>query len=109
MVTGLAGISAPYLSQLENGHRGFNRRGLIEDLADALSCSVMDLTGQPYLPPDRASADAIAAMTGVSVALHDSTLDDVPDIPTRPVDDLVRAAAEHSRTPTMSSSPGSAG
>ncbi len=60
VVAGLAGISKPYLSQLENSRRGFNRRGLIEDLADALGCSVADLTGQPYLPPDRASAAAQA-------------------------------------------------
>ncbi|MGH3905099.1 MAG: helix-turn-helix domain-containing protein, partial [Pseudonocardiaceae bacterium] len=26
----LAGISKPYLSQLERGQRGFNRRGLLE-------------------------------------------------------------------------------
>jgi hypothetical protein len=30
---------------LERGLRGFNRRGLIEDLAEALGCSVADLTG----------------------------------------------------------------
>jgi transcriptional regulator with XRE-family HTH domain len=28
----LAGISKPYLSMLERGERGFNRRGLLEDL-----------------------------------------------------------------------------
>jgi hypothetical protein len=33
VVAGLAGISKPYLSQLEHGQRGFNRRGLLEDLA----------------------------------------------------------------------------
>ncbi|MGH3828379.1 MAG: helix-turn-helix domain-containing protein, partial [Pseudonocardiaceae bacterium] len=38
-VAGLAGISAPYLSLLERGLRGFNRRGLVADLADALGCS----------------------------------------------------------------------
>ena len=58
VVAGLAGISKPYLSVLERGQRGFNRRGLLEDLAAALGCSVVDLTGQPYLrrterPPTR--------------------------------------------------------
>ncbi|MGH3912573.1 MAG: helix-turn-helix domain-containing protein, partial [Pseudonocardiaceae bacterium] len=48
VAAGLAGISKPYLSMLERGERGFNRRGLIEDLAVAMSCSVADLTGQPY-------------------------------------------------------------
>jgi transcriptional regulator with XRE-family HTH domain len=39
-VAGFAGISTPYLSMLERGQRGFNRRGLVEDLATALGCSV---------------------------------------------------------------------
>jgi hypothetical protein len=56
---------------LERGQRGFNRRGLIEDLADALACSVVDLTGQPYLAPDRATAQGRAALPGISLALND--------------------------------------
>jgi transcriptional regulator with XRE-family HTH domain len=94
VVAGLAGLSTPYLSMLERGQRGFNRRGLLEDLATALGCSVVDLTGQPYLPPDRVTADALATLPAVSAALHDVTLDDVPDGPTRPVDDLARAASK---------------
>lgn len=39
VVAGLAGITKTYLSMLELGHRGFNRRGLVEDLANALGCS----------------------------------------------------------------------
>jgi hypothetical protein len=39
-VAGFTGISTPYLSMLERGQRGFNRRGLVEDLATALGCSV---------------------------------------------------------------------
>jgi transcriptional regulator with XRE-family HTH domain len=93
VVAGLAGISAPYLSMLERGLRGFNRRGLVHDLADALGCSVADLTGQPYLAPDRQSAEAAAAVTEISAALHDATLDDLPDIPARPVTELVKASA----------------
>ncbi|MGH3918639.1 MAG: helix-turn-helix domain-containing protein [Pseudonocardiaceae bacterium] len=58
VVAGLTGIGKQYLSMLELGQRGFNRRGLVEDLANALGCSVADLTGQPYLPPDRESARA---------------------------------------------------
>ncbi len=94
VVGGLAGITAQYLSMLERGLRGFNRRGLIEDLADALCCSVADLTGQPYHLPDRQSADVEAAVAGISTALHDTTLDDVPDVPVRPLHELVRAAAQ---------------
>lgn len=85
VAAGLAGISKQYLSALERGHRGFNRRGLLEDLATAVGCSVADLTGQPYLPPDRASADALATLPAISIALHECSLSDVPDVAARPV------------------------
>ncbi|MBV9011883.1 MAG: helix-turn-helix transcriptional regulator [Pseudonocardiales bacterium] len=65
VVAGLAKITKQYLSPLERGQRGFNRRGLIEDLANALGCSVADLTGQPYLPPDRTSADALTTLPSI--------------------------------------------
>jgi transcriptional regulator with XRE-family HTH domain len=92
VVAGLAGISKPYLSALERGQRGFHRRGLLDDLANALGCSVADLTGQPYLPPDRGTADAMTMVPGVELAIHDCTLDDVPDIPARPLVELVKLA-----------------
>jgi transcriptional regulator with XRE-family HTH domain len=94
VAAGLAGISKPYLSALERGKRGFNRRGLIEDLANALGCSVMDLTGQPYLVVDRQSADTAATIPGVSAALHDTTLDDIPDMPARPLPELISATSQ---------------
>lgn len=97
VVAGLAGISKPYLSVLERGQRGFNRRGLLEDLAAALGCSVVDLTGQPYLPPDRASADALATLPAVSIALHECSLADVPDVPARPVEQLAALVAVANR------------
>jgi transcriptional regulator with XRE-family HTH domain len=86
---GLAGISKSYLSMLERGLRAFERRGLLENLAGALSCAVADLTGQPYPPSDRDSAEALATLPPLSVALYEATLDDAPDMPVRPVDELV--------------------
>jgi hypothetical protein len=83
---------------LERGQRGFNRRCLIEDLADALACSVVDLTGQPYLAPDRATAQGRAALPGISLALNDFGPDEVPDVTPRPLDELVAwadSANEH--------------
>ena len=91
---GLAGISKGYLSMLENGRRRFDRRGLLDDLAAALGCAVADLTGQPYLPPDRGSAEALATLPSIALAIYDCTLDDVPDLPARPVDQLAPAAEQ---------------
>ncbi len=98
VVAGLAGISTAYLSLLERGLRGFNRRGLIEDLAEALGCSVTDLTGQPYLAQDRATIEGRAALPGISLALNDVGPDEVPDVTPRPLDELVawaNTANEH--------------
>ncbi|MGH3845400.1 MAG: hypothetical protein ACRDS0_28815, partial [Pseudonocardiaceae bacterium] len=47
-----------------------------------------------YLAPDRQSADTAATIPGVSAALHDTTLEDVPDIPARPLPELVHAALQ---------------
>ncbi|MGH3917307.1 MAG: hypothetical protein ACRDTC_28435 [Pseudonocardiaceae bacterium] len=52
-----------------------------------------DLTGQPYFLPDRQSSDTAAAVAEISTALHDTTLDDVPDIATRPLPELTSGAA----------------
>jgi transcriptional regulator with XRE-family HTH domain len=89
VVAGLAGISKPYLSQLERGLRGFNRRGLIEDLANALGCSVADLTGQPYLTPDQATVEGRAALPGISLALNEYGPDEVPELTPRSLDELL--------------------
>jgi transcriptional regulator with XRE-family HTH domain len=94
-VAGLARMSADHLSMLESGERRFERRGQIEDLANAIGCSVTDLTGQPYLPVDRATADALTVMPGIREAIHDTTLDDPPlDLPARPVAELARWAQQ---------------
>lgn len=82
---------------LESGARRFTRRGQIEDLANAIGCSVTDLTGQPYLPVDRATADALAAVPGIREAGYDTALDDPldpHDPPARPVAELVRCAQQ---------------
>lgn len=92
VVAGLAGIGKQYLSMLELGQRGFNRRGLLEDLAVALGCSVADLTGQPYLPTDRSTADVLAALPSVRLALNDFGPMDVPDVALRPPKALARLA-----------------
>ncbi len=98
VVAGLAGVSKPYLSQLEHGRRGFNRRGLLEDLAAALGCSVADLTGQPYLPIDRKAAEVLASLPSIRLVLNDFGPVDVPDLTPRPPEVLaieIDRANEH--------------
>jgi transcriptional regulator with XRE-family HTH domain len=94
VAAGLAGISTGYLSRLERGERRFDRGGLLSALAEALGCSVMDLTGQPYLPADRAGADALATLPAIREAIYDATLDDPPDVAARPVAELARLAQQ---------------
>ena len=53
-----------------------------------------DLTGQLYPPTDRDTADAIAALPGIRVALTDYDADDVPDVTPRPLDELVSLGTE---------------
>lgn len=89
VAAGLAGISKSYLSMLETGQRRFDRGGLLSALSEALGCSVIDLTGQPYLPADRAGAEALTALPGIREAIYDATLDDPPDVAARSVGELV--------------------
>jgi len=55
---------------------------------------VADLTGQLYPPTDRDTADAIAALPGIRVALTNYDADDVPDVTPRPLDELVSLGTE---------------
>lgn len=87
VVAGLAGLSEDELSALESGARRFTRRGLVEDVANALGCPVALLTGQPYLPVDRQTADALAVLPGIRQAVYAPTPEQ-PDRPARSVTEL---------------------
>jgi transcriptional regulator with XRE-family HTH domain len=89
---GLVGISKGQLSKLETGKASFTRRGLIENLAEVLGCSPTDLTGSVSAIPDRRALSAASVIPAVSAILLDTTLDDVPDMETRPVDELSELA-----------------
>jgi transcriptional regulator with XRE-family HTH domain len=105
VVADRVGISKPYLSQLENGRRGFTRRGLVENLAEALGCSPSDLTGSALLVPDRRVLAAASAVPALTEALHDCTFDDHPDLPHRPVIRLALLAARAARDADQSTYP----
>jgi transcriptional regulator with XRE-family HTH domain len=105
VAAGLAGISPSYLARLEGGKRQFNRRGLLETLALVVGCSVTDLTDpdadsvQSTKPKSVRSVQSVAKSDPVAdavipqleTALYDCSLD-VPDVPCRPVRELVAAA-----------------
>ncbi|WP_157162888.1 helix-turn-helix domain-containing protein [Actinoalloteichus spitiensis] len=92
-----AGISRPYLALLESGHRRFDRRGLLAALASALSCSTVDLTGEPRPPADPSGAAALSLVPAITAALYGCDLDDAPAQATRPVAELVAAAHRANR------------
>lgn len=96
-VADLTGISKSYLSMLESGQRSFERRGLIEDLARALGCAIADLTGDQQQYVDRRVQAARTAIPALNRALYDADLDDVPDMPHRPLPVLAAAAAAANR------------
>lgn len=98
VAAGLAGMDKSYLSRLEHGKRQFDRRGIIEDLADALGCSPRDLTGDVEMATDRRSLAAMSSLPSLVAALADITLDDVPDIATRPIAVLADIAAQAHRS-----------
>lgn len=66
-VAGLAGISAAYLSQLENGVRPLDSTNLISRIADALQVSFAELTALPTPAPGNGAVSA--AVEGVRHAL----------------------------------------
>lgn len=88
---GLAGISKSYLSMLESGDRSFEKRGLIEDVANALGCAVVELTGEQNPVRDRRASAAAEAIPGLNRAFFDLDLDDFPDVSTRALATLVTA------------------
>ncbi|MFD0683385.1 helix-turn-helix domain-containing protein [Actinomadura fibrosa] len=87
VAAGLVGRTKGWLSRIENGHLRLERRTDISALAEALSVSATDLLGEPtpiVRPENRAYADVVR----LREVLLDSSLDDPPDIPARPVNVL---------------------
>jgi transcriptional regulator with XRE-family HTH domain len=69
VLAGLAGMSQPYLNQIENGRRPVERRATLVALASALDVSIADLTGQSGDPTDPARAAAAAHVPHIREAL----------------------------------------
>ncbi|MGH3940968.1 MAG: helix-turn-helix domain-containing protein [Pseudonocardiaceae bacterium] len=92
VIGGLAGISGPYLSQLERGIRPLDRFSLILKIANALGVPVTDLTSLPIPTPGNGKTDS--AVEAVRRALTAVELDRPAGliVPVEVLHDRVRAA-----------------
>lgn len=77
-LAGFAGISHQHLARIEKGERSADNRHTIAAIAQALQCPVAELTGQPGVPSDRASADVAASIYETATALIETDLDEGP-------------------------------
>jgi transcriptional regulator with XRE-family HTH domain len=68
-LAGLAGVSQAYISKVESGRKGIERRATLVAIAGALQVTVADLLGQPGDPTDPRRADAATAVPAIRVAL----------------------------------------
>jgi transcriptional regulator with XRE-family HTH domain len=69
VLAGLAGVSQSYISQVESGQKGIERRSTLVDIAGALQVSVADLLGQPGDPTDPRRAGAAASVPAIRASL----------------------------------------
>lgn len=65
----VAGVSAGYLSMVENGHRLLDRSSHIAAFADALRIAPAELTGQPFAPTDPRTTAAHEEIPALRLAL----------------------------------------
>ncbi|MBF9071743.1 helix-turn-helix domain-containing protein [Streptacidiphilus fuscans] len=98
-LAGLSGLSAGFLSMVENGQRHLDRTGHITALAEALQIAPSELTGQPYAPADPSTASAHEAIPALRLALMGMNVGLPPDRhpPTGPVSVLAERVAEANR------------
>jgi transcriptional regulator with XRE-family HTH domain len=69
VLAGLAGLSQPYISQIEAGHRSIDSRSTLIAIASALQVTVADLLDQPGDPTDPAKTGAADTVPAIWAAL----------------------------------------
>ncbi|MER6759595.1 MULTISPECIES: helix-turn-helix domain-containing protein [Amycolatopsis] len=94
LVADRLGMTRQNLSKIELGERRIDRRGQLDDIAEAYECHVLDLTGEPYAPTDAHSAAALATIPQIQLALMDCDFEDVPDLVARPLDELAHGVRD---------------
>ncbi|GII05754.1 helix-turn-helix domain-containing protein [Planobispora takensis] len=80
-LAGLCNRSSGWLSEVERGLRPLDRRSDIAALASALQVDPADLFGESR-PPIATEPEGVAQLRTL---LHDTALDDPPDVPARPL------------------------
>lgn len=74
VLAGLAGVSQPYISQLESGRKTIDRRSTLVAVAAALQVTVADLLGQGAEPGDPArerAAESVPAIWSALIEIED--------------------------------------
>ena len=92
VLAGLAGVSQPFVSQVEAGQKGIERRSTLVAIAGALQVSVADLLGQPGDPTDPAKAGVARVVPAIRLALIE--IEEGERAPSRDVEQ-VATAIEH--------------
>ncbi|MEN3611284.1 helix-turn-helix domain-containing protein [Plantactinospora sp. ZYX-F-223] len=93
VLAGLAGVSQSYISQVEAGHKGIERRSTLVGIASALQLTVADLLGQPGDPTDPVKAGAADTVPAIWTALIEIE-EGERRTPTRNVEELTAAITE---------------
>lgn len=69
VLAGLAGVDQSFISKVESGLKGVERRSTLIALAKALHVSVADLLGQPGDPTDPIRSEAAAVVPAIRAAI----------------------------------------
>ncbi|NYT94020.1 helix-turn-helix domain-containing protein [Salinispora sp. H7-4] len=92
VLAGLAGLSQPFISQVESGRRSIDRRSTLIAIAAALQVTVADLLEQPGSPTDPAlngAADAVPAIWAALLEISDGDRG-APTMPSEQVTAVLR-------------------
>ncbi|MBO4208725.1 helix-turn-helix domain-containing protein [Micromonospora echinofusca] len=74
VLAGLAGVSQPYISQVESGRKTVDRRSTLVAVASALQVTVADLLGQgtePGCPARESAAECVPAIWSTLIEIED--------------------------------------
>jgi len=85
-----AGISIASWSRIENGKQSADNRFVIARIAEALRCSVAELTGRSAVPADREQAETGGTAYELMRAVVEADLTYTPDGEPGPLDELER-------------------